>query len=239
MSSLIRMAHYIIFILIATKSFGANTAETNKAIENLKLMSKLTTYSYAYSVKNTYPNSKFDMATGSVSIDLNKRLLSEKGTYSTTVLTDKWYYKAEHAEKTISIINLEQYYKKNTKAVRLDMFFDSKSMMMPDTVFQKYGTLELFTIKNDIVTVRFKFHKLMNLDTYEIVFDKKKGIPISLFIKTYSPSYKGVVYQEFKATNFNKSLVPNCFNTSHLFEIDKNKKLTLKVNKNYKPHFEL
>lgn len=220
------------------QTYAAGNTEMLKAIKLINSIGQFSAYSYDYNVKNIYPNGKIDVATGNVSMDFKRKFISEKGSYSTTLITDKWYYKAEHANKTVTLINLEKYYKKKNNVGRLDQYFDSKAMQIPDSIYLKHGKLESFSIKGSIVTIRFTFQKFMNMDTYELVYDQKNELPVSIYVRTYSPTNIGIIYQEFRCNRFNKALKPNCFSSDQLFDIKANK-VVLKQNKAYKPHFEL
>lgn len=237
-----KVVRSVLVLLIALhvegRTFAADNSETLKAIKMIQSIGQFAAYSYDYTVKNTYPNGKNEIASGNVSMDFKRKFISEKGTYSTTLLTNKWYYKAEHTNKTLTLIDLEKYYRKNSNAGRLDHYFDSKAMQVPDSVYLKHGKLESFSIKSDIVTIRFSFRNVMNLDTYELVYDKKNDIPVSIYVKSYSTTNIGIIYQEFKCTRFNKTLKPACFSADQLFDV-KGGKVVLKQYKAYKSHFEL
>ncbi|MBL7712153.1 MAG: hypothetical protein JNL13_06810 [Chitinophagaceae bacterium] len=208
-----------------------------KVLEVLKSVRSMTTYGYHYQVKNIYPGNQEQTISGDACIDLPRKMLWEKGAYSTTILTDKWYYKAEHEQQLVSVIYLPG----QDKEAQLGSLYAALSLnsaFLQDSTIERYGKILSFSVQHNIVSVKMKFRNLPALDTYELVFDLARNLPVSILVRTFYAGFGGNTVQEIRCSRFRKEIPADCFSVQPYFEI-KSGAVALKQYKNYKRHIEL
>lgn len=236
--SILRIRTLVMLILFPLAGSAALPGDLYKVLELLQPLQQLQSYSYQYQVTNTYPNHAVEAAKGIVYLNRKEKCLFEKGDYSTTLITDQWYYKAEHKEQTVTLVDLERYYARHQQPFRLSELFNPDSKLMPDSLFLKHASLESITERGNIVTVRLKMQNLMNLDVYEISYDKQNNIPVSIYFKYVLATPAGLAWQEMKCTNFKKGVPAGSFSPQAYFEV-RHQQAALKQYKTYTIHSEL
>lgn len=226
----------LLFAVCAQTVRGSNDTLA-KVLEVCHAAKKMSAYGYSYSVKNIYPDTRQELATGTAYIDLSRKMISEKGDYSTTVMNDKWYYKAEHGHRSVTVIYLGSPAKKK-HVEGLAKVLDASRFYLDDSIVLKYCKVISYVREKDIVTLKMKMLKVDYLDTYEIIYDLAKNIPISVSTRSVYPGYGGNTVQEVKCVAFKPKLPPDIFSVVPFFDI-KAGKVQLKQYKNYKPYCEL
>ncbi|HTN18381.1 MAG TPA: hypothetical protein VL092_11905 [Chitinophagaceae bacterium] len=234
-----RIIVYLLFagVLAGTPARAADKAAVDKVLEVLKAMRSMSVYGYNYSVKNTYPTGQVDKAAGTAQLDLVKKMIAEKGDYSTTILNDKWYFKAEHTSKDVTVVYLDEPARKKQLAA-LNAVLSVSSPFLQDSVFRKYGQIISLSTLHNIVTVKLKFSNVDYLDHCELVFDLAKQLPVSVYVRTVYPGFGGNTIQEATCTRFHKDIPAGCFSVQPYFDIQSGA-VSLKQYSTYKRHFEL
>jgi hypothetical protein len=241
---LINMNRYIcclLFLLqmhIVSKDAWGGGISANATLLNAisKKVKNYTNYSYLYKVKNTYPNDQFNEVKGKVYLDVTKKCIYEVSKYSTTLLNEHWYYKAEHESKTVEIVNLSHKGMQN-QIQELYQSFSNGVQFLVDSNFikavkdiSKEGSLIKVTMNSDLMDYVDKYVIYFYSDSYDMA---------SIYMKVIYPSYGGNSIQEISVSEINNNVnVSDVFSTAPLFEF-RSGKVELKKHKGYKTNYKL
>lgn len=208
-----------------------------KVKEILGQFRSLNAYGYGYVVTNTYPGVAPVKAEGIVYIDKSKRSLYEKGDYSTTVLNDSWYYKAEHEAKSVSVVYLPHTRHKQEQNY-LNQFFNGSAMYIPDSILERYGHILSYTQTASQVSFRLRLTNSNYQNLFEMVYDKVHKIPVSLSVQTAGIVNGNRIRQDVRCSSFKAIVPPGIFSVSPFFDV-RSGKVQLKQYGRYKIHSEL
>lgn len=144
--------------------------------------------SYKYSMTAEYPNGQKDNISGVAFVGNDNKLICNNSDAMLTIYDGKWFYRADHREKTVAVLNVNKYLKKDYReAMEKDMFQNSALVIYLDSVITKFGTVKKLTRKGDTSYIGLQFPDKLHIKSIEIVFDEKAKTMVSYTTRTYQP----------------------------------------------------
>ncbi len=228
---------YCLFVLqllpgyVLAQRNGPYAGELVKVSSALKQMHNLR---YEYHMAETYPNGQTDQLKGEVFVGNDRKLFYNSNDAFTMLYTDVWFYKADHREKAIALVNLNKHLRKDFKLqMEKDLFAQNTVSLYLDSLVQRYATVKGLKRSGDTVRMELAFPANMQIKTISLEFNEKEKILISYTMRVFQPWHndefgkdKGttevVTCKNFKRISDNKA-----FGTDKFFVIKKNK-VTLK-----------
>jgi hypothetical protein len=157
--------------------------------------------SYKYSMTAEYPNGEKDHVDGTAYMGNDNKLLFNNNDAMTTIYNGSWYYRADHREKTIAVLNVSKHLSKSYKeALEKDMFENNALGIYLDSVIVKYGKVKKMTKAGDTVYLELRFPDNMYVTGIDVVFNEKEKMMIRYVTRTYQP-WKGNEYGRNKGTS--------------------------------------
>ncbi len=199
---------------------------------------------YEYTLTAKYPNDQTDRMEG-VACIVNDSKLMYNGSNAMTVIYDgRWFYRANHREHYVSIVNVNKHLNKSYKvALEKDLFENNSLKMYLDSVIFQYGTVNKLKVVNDTLFMEIKFPKQMMLKSIDLVFDRKEKRMVRFATSTYK-KWKNDAYGKNKGTtqriecyNFRKA-DNSLYKMSNFFTVN-NDKAILKKYTEYKLNSKL
>lgn len=210
---------------------GPYAGELVKVTSALKQMHNVR---YEYLLTAAYPNGQTDRLKGEVFVANDRKLFYNNNDAFTMLYTEAWFYKADHREKAIALVNLDKHLRKDFKQqMEKDLFAQNSVSIYLDSLVQRYATVKGLKKSGDTVRMELVFPANMQIKTISLEFNEKEKILISYTMRVFQSWHndefgkdKGttevVTCKNFKIISDNKA-----FGTDKFFVIKKNK-VTLK-----------
>jgi|GEM_PF-693304 len=233
------------FLLAIIAPSGALHAQ-DASMEGLKAMllklKSLKVYAYETETNAVFPNGERDKMTAKLVMDaVHKRLLYKTGD-QVLLVTDKWAYRADFEQKTVYLFNLAKagHEKYKAQLPELDRLFKGEaSAALIDSLLLKNAHLLSAKRLGDKTTYKLGFQPSYYVKELTVVYDHKKGLPESIYIKSFYPDskgpdgkVKGTVYETMSKA-YSTEVSPSVFDANAYFQI-KGGKAVLSQFKNYK-----
>lgn len=197
-----------------------------------KELSAMTSFSYDYIVKQSYPDGTTNVLKGRV--NTSKDYFEESNAQYFILQNRSWYYKADHSSKTIYIIDLE-----HVRAAAKKKLPARRMNIIPDSILAKYGKINT-SVKGDLARVDISFGDDVLLKKLYLEYDLKEKLPKVYRIEsdvmyeidkeTFDEKY---ARQVLTMTNFEHKSVMGTMNMNDYFSY-KNGKIVLKKYTSYK-----
>lgn len=201
--------------------------------------------SYAYSFDADFPNGQHDKLSGKMYMGSDDRVLLNDNDAFTMLYNDTWFYKADHREKTVTIVNVGKHLNKDYKAaLESDVFQNGSLTIYLDSIICKYGTIQHIRRDGDTVSMELGFPQQVPIRSIEMVYNEKAKMMIGYVIKTFQ-AYRSFDLQKNKGTtkiircsNFKHIDNSKVYKTDNLFKITGDR-VILKKYKKYKLNTKL
>jgi len=226
---------WLILLVFPLVSFGQHTSKTfgdvKKIADELKNIKGV---AYKYDMKASYPNGQEDHLSGEVFVDENNQLLYNNSAAATMIYAQKWYYKADHRKKTVTVIDLDKAYSACDKKKMSDMVFKNGALItFIDSVVLKSATIKKYENANDTVKVELTFPKQAQLRDISMVYDVKSKMFVSYRISVFHATGaedEGVL-QVISCSGFRKPDDIQKYKQDNFFTIKSGKVVLKKFNK--------
>lgn len=193
--------------------------------------------SYKYSMTAEYPNGEKDHVDGTAYMGNDNKLMYNDNDAMTTIYDGNWYYRADHREKTIALLNVSKYLTDSyRKALEKDMFENNALGIYLDSVIVKYGKVKKMTRTGDTMFLELRFPANMYITDIDIVFNEKTKMMVRYVTRTFQP-WKGREYGSGKGTSqviscqdFRKA-ESGAYSIERFFKVSENKVILRKYNK--------
>src|SRR5690606_10563790 len=171
-------------MLCSMGSHAQISSYMNKLTGMVQSLKELKVYGYDYTIRITYPNGQKDQLSGKSYVDGANKIYYNTNQAQTILLTPEWYYRAEHRDKKLTIIDLKKHYTdENKQAYRADLFNNNMLSYYLDSVIIKYGRIQKYEERGDTATIHLTFRTNTPVQKMEVSYDMKRDIPFS--VKTY------------------------------------------------------
>lgn len=159
-----------------------NISELAEISDELKSLKDL---SYKYTFNINFPGNQNDRMKGQVFFDNDNKILFNNCNSFTLIYSKNWFYKADHRNKSVTIIDLNKEDNPDLKkAVEKDVFDNGSLINFIDSVVIKYGALKKFEQQGDIYKIEVVFPKSLRVKSLSMTYDKSKKLFVnySLYI---------------------------------------------------------
>ncbi len=222
--------------LIRAQRNGPYAGELVKIITALKQMQNVR---YEYLLTATYPNGQTDRLKGEVFVGNDRKLFYNSNEAFTMLYTDVWFYKADHREKAIALVNLNKHLHKDFKQqMEKDLFAQNTVNLYLDSLVQRFATVKGLKKSGDTVRMDLIFPANMQIKTISLEFNDKDKILISYAMRIFQPWHddefgkdKGTT-EVITCKNFKRISDKKAYSTDKFFVIKKDK-VTLKKHGSY------
>jgi hypothetical protein len=194
-------------------------------------LAELKNMTYDYSIVQTYPDNTVDKIKGKI-ISAQKLYWENTG-YDLIMQSDKWYYRANHEDKTVYIVNIGGRQTKKVKNI------ESLTTFMPDLIYSKYGKTTSKT-EGSVIKITIEFGPEVLVKKVYLEYDTKRNMPLLYQVEldrmygidgqNFDEKY---LKQSFVATNFGAKSDKAIADLSSYFSYNEGK-ITLKKYTNYK-----
>lgn len=145
--------------------------------------------SYRYTMDMSFPDSTKEQLVGKVFLDNKANVLYQENKAFTLLYTGKWFYKANHLDKQVTVIDVTKYLDEDSRKENVqDLFGGRLSSDLIDSVVLKHGSLDTFYQKGAVQ------HFVLNYDergfgirSVQLDFNEQTKLPVSLIVSTYYP----------------------------------------------------
>lgn len=226
----------VLFIPVASFAYSFDTASTlRKLISDLKDADNMT-YKYVMSAK--FPNGSSDRVEGKIYLDLGNKFYYNDCNAFTMLYSEQWFYKADHINKTIEIIDLTKEKDKQLRKKREENIFKKGALStFLDSVMLKKGILKQMGYEGNVLKIAIRFPKTISIKAMSIDYDTLNDLPVN-FNMTLRQQVSTSVGTEItdmnvNCSNFQKENDKSLYREDMFFLYTKNK-LSLKKYENYK-----
>lgn len=235
-----RLFVYMYFLLCAAHCLGqeksTHICEVRKMFNTIKSTS-LVTYKYDLAVK--FPDGTKENLSGEVMMDNHNRSMYSANEAQTIFYTDDWYYRADHNEKTVTVIRLDKHLSKEAKRqLQKELFENVNVSVFLDSVILKKAIVSKYELRNDTTSVVLKFPAELMIKEMLLSYLEENTRLISYSISTFMP-WQGNEFGKNKGTSqyinchdFKNTTETGNYETSKYFVINNNK-VVLKKYSNY------
>ena len=242
MSNLKNHVSGILLMLVCSYSLKAQTnhsyaGEVKKMVAIAKECHNM---AYQFSLKAEFPNGQEDRAVGEVYAGDKDKIMYNSNTAFVMLYTDKWYYKADHRDKTVTIVNLTKHLNKDyKKGIESDYFSGNMLNYYLDSIIVRFANVKSLKKSDDVVTLDMTFIEQFPIKEMTVEYDEKNRLLKSYYSKAFQKwatnefgknkgTTKILICKDFRKVTNSKGYTPEDF-----FALQK-QKVVLKKYKNYK-----
>lgn len=227
---------------------GQLSAQALSPLDKLKEITRqiktMKTYGYDYEINAIFPNGQTDRLTGETFTDGANMMLFNKSNAHTILLSPNWLYRADHRNKSITVVNLSRHFNHKDQQEWYDGMFNSNiSSGFLDSIVVKHGVLKAYRERNDTVSIEVVFSVPIPLKKIELTFDYKNKIPVAVKIHSFYPQDESTTDQPGKIGTSHTVSCTNYRKDIRMFPADfikyfavKGEKIELSQYRNYKLH---
>lgn len=235
-----RLCLYLYFLLYAAYSLGQEkNAQLNEVRRMFNTIKSTSLVSYNYDLAVKFPDGTKENLSGEVMMDNPNKSMYSANEAQTIFYTDDWYYRADHNEKTVTVIRLDKHLSKEAKKqLQKELFENVNVAIFLDSVILKKAIVSKYELRNDTTSVVLKFPTELMIKEMVLSYLEKDRRLISYSISTFTP-WRGNEFGKNKGTsqyischNFKNKTEISKYETSKYFAIS-NGKVVLKKYSNY------
>lgn len=224
------------------KGYGPYHGELLSLSEAMKNARNL---SYSYSFDAEFPNGQRDKLSGKMYMGNDDKVLLNDNDAFTMLYNSTWYYKADHREKTVTIVNVAKHLNRDYKStLESDVFQNGSLTIYLDSIICKYGTIQHISRNGDTVSMELGFPQRVPIRSIEMVYNEKAKMMIQYEVKTFQ-AYRSFDLGKDKGTSkvircsgFKRIDNNKAYKTDNLFKVTGDK-VVLKKYKKYKLNTKL
>jgi len=175
--------------MFSISAFGQRKQVPEKLRQVVEALKQTRTYGYHFVIQADFPNGQKDKLSGEAYMDGANRIMFNKTEAFVMLYSDKWFYRANHHEKTITIVNLDKHYNDVNKiSGRNELFGNQMTGEFLDSMIMKYGRVSLLEEQGNIINAVLEFPKSMALNKIELTYNLKEKIPVSMNLYIFYPA---------------------------------------------------
>ena len=221
---------------------AASAQVTDTAAVLKKLVSEfksLRNVGYSYVMNTSFPNGDKDQIKGTMFLDNENELYYNDCDAFTMLYTAHWFYKADHRNKTLTLVNLDKDYNKELKkATEKAIFQNGAAFTFLDSVIAKTATIKKMNNDGDMLKITLGFPKSQSAQKIELEYNEASQSFGSYNMTVHTPwrrTAKGiqVIETTIKCIDFKKVTDKSRYDERNFFFYN-NGKLELKKYNNYK-----
>lgn len=219
---------------------GQSKVNTDKLKTILASVKSMENYGYDYLITMNFPDGNAEKIVGEMYARNKERMMYNSSSIHEMLLTADWFYRANHHDKTVTVVDLKTSLSKEAKERKEDMFNGYITSYFIDSIVLRYGVLKNYKEQQDTIAFKLSF-SLANtpLKSIELKFDYKNRIPILMKVTSFYPTGRGSAttpegtWQTVTCTNYTLSRKGLQLDPSSYFTRD-GKSIHLKKYTNYK-----
>jgi hypothetical protein len=149
-----------------------------KTIDSVAAISQLTDaikqyhiYTIDYNIDVVFPNGDKDYMNGTIVMDESNGLYSNHCRQNTVAYSKQWFYRADHLEKNIVIVDMGKLDKKTRAQRHQEIFRAGAISAFADTVLLKYGKIKSLKYEGTTCTIAITLPARYLLEKIEYSFD--------------------------------------------------------------------
>lgn len=182
-----------LFISIALFGWvGMLYAQPNPDVNKLKLILKdiktLENYGYDYLIHMQYPGGKSDKITGEMFARNRDKFMYNSSTIHTMLLTPDWFYRANHIDKTVTILDVQDHLSTEMKERMNDVFNGFITGYFIDSVVLKHGRLRQYSENKDTVSLQLTLALNSPIKSIDLKYDFRNRIPVLIKVRSFYPT---------------------------------------------------
>jgi len=167
--------------------------------EIVRRIKSMQTVGYDFLIAAAYPDGSKDSLSGSMYMDRQQQLFFNESPAVTFLLTSKWFYRADHSTKRITILDVDKYYKKETLKNEFfsGVFGGQISSVFIDSVLLKRGHITTLRIDDSLVTLSVKVPPAVyHVERVDLVFNTSRQLPETLQYHVIYPWKEGKMIKQ-------------------------------------------
>lgn len=176
------------YLLCCLQGYSQVQGDISKLKEIAAAIKETRVYGYHYEMKVTYPDGQMDKLVGKNYIDGDNKVMFNENQDYIILLTPHWYYKADHLQKSVTLVNLQQHDNDANKVTyRGNIFSGSTTAYFLDSVVMKYGILKDYRESGDTVLLAFEFKINSPIRKMEVSYNSRTHLPIRIITEAFYP----------------------------------------------------
>lgn len=130
--------------------------------------------SYKFYMTGEFPNGDRDKLSGTVYIGTKDKLIYNSNDAFTLVYNDKWFYKADHLKKEVTIVNVQKHVtKEERKGMTHDFLEGGMINYYFDSVVMQYATVRKLKRDEDTVRIELTFPYESSVKSLQMSYNDK------------------------------------------------------------------
>lgn len=242
------MTKYLILLSLIFSIPGLASGQQQYMPEVRKVLSNFLStgnISYDYTLSVTFPDNSRDELKGSSFFDKASGVSLNDCNAVTSFYTKDWFYKANHNDKTVFVVNLGA--KENAelrKSIEQQLFKNGLLSEFLDSIVFSKGMIRDYTSGTDTIRAELVFPRNMSVKKVQFSYNPNSGLFYEYRMELFFPTeqdgdrIKGST-QKITCTNFLRETDNERFRPSTYFTRSKEGKIILKKYADYKLNPEL
>lgn len=233
------MKHLFFILLLLPFNSSAQRNDTSGALKKLMTdFAAINNLSYTYTMDARFPNGDKDHVTGTIYLNTEDNIYYSDCPAFTMICTDRWFYKADHNNKTLAIFDLNKGKDKKLRKVRQKTIFKKGVLMGEvDSFLLKNGVIKSFSYEGNSYRASVRFREAEGARRMDITYDTLSNVLVSCRIEATEPWQSTASGKEMEISiackNFKKAPDRNMYSIDAFFSSEKNK-IALKKYNSYK-----
>jgi len=230
----------LLLCLLCTGSMPAYAQEKELLRQVVAQIKSLSTYTYEAHVDVVFPDGKTDRMINTLYMDGPGRQLSYRNKTQVVVLNKKWFYRADHASRTVSVFDVKAYGRRRDPK-ELSNVFNANSTLayFLDSVLVRAEVAEVKHRGNEVI-FHFTFPESSYVKAFSLGYDQSTKLPTEIsmelfYVQHTDPKTRKQTGYRYTVTckQYSRSIPPKTFDTDPYFMVSGNKVILLQY-KNYK-----
>ncbi|MES2701537.1 MAG: hypothetical protein V4649_02805 [Bacteroidota bacterium] len=231
---------FFLFVLVAFPFLAtADIRDTAAVLKHLgQALKSIDNVSYKYQMDVKFPNGDKDHLDGSIHLDINNQLYYNNCPEFTLIYSDKWFYRADHRNKAVTIISRSKEDKKLAENRKQEIFKQGALNTFVDTMLLKRAVIFAFSESNEAATISMHFKGNTTIKNLTVTYNTKDGKVSKCSMEQWEPwqdeeGKRQHVQLTVGFDDFKYATDKSEYSESVFFSYD-NKMLVLKKYNNYK-----
>jgi len=169
---------------------------------------------FDFNMSIIYPNKAQEQYNGFSIIDSKRNFFAQSSSMGTCIMNDKFYYKADHDDKTVQVINIKKKFNTDYIKDKNDQIFKFKELnYFIDSIMLRYGKVSKVQQHHDTMSATIIFPSLEYIKSINL-----KYLASSKAIVMYEIAMFQVEEDDFYGPNAGTSIKFKCKNYKHKYE---------------------
>lgn len=227
-----------LLLLLMPLSVFAQKIDTAAVLRQLTEHVKgLADLSYDYNMDITFPNGEKDNLKGVIYLNAADKVYYNECSAFTMIYSGHWFYKADHIQKTLTIIDANKD-RKGKKAREAELFRNDAVTTFLDSFLLKKSTIQKYVHNGNMIDISLRFPTTASVRSMDILYNTASDVLQSCYVTTSQPwqrTANGIQTLDMKVrfSNFQKITDKQKYSEEKFFTYE-NRKIELKKYNNYK-----